>query len=339
MIMIVRLFLFIFIIIGCSEKQYFSPPKESIIGDVMIDGKLDSEISQSNRNGARLSNGSVITKDGIYEINLKENFIFLNTKDNLFLASNYDDNKLYIFNSDGKELQSFSFPSMPLGATLKDNILAIVLSDNSTILWDIKTNEELFNVKHSNVYTIDSRVSSPAFIKDNVIFPTLDGKLIFVNLKSLKITNNIAIGANNIFNNIIYLAFEGDNIIAATKNKLVTIIDGKDFNINLNVVDILYAKNKIYVLSLEGEIIEFNLLLKELNKRKFPFASLSGIIISDSIYTLESQGYLIKIDPNTFIDSIYKIDISKYKNNFYTDDVIYYDNQVIKFPREENASM
>lgn len=336
----IRLFILIFIfIVGCSEKQYFSPAKEDILGDIAIDDKLDSEVSQSNRNGAKLSNGSVITKDGIYEINLKENFIFLNTSGNLFLVSNYDDNKIYILNSDGKELNSFSFPSIPLAATLKDDILAIVLSDNSILLWDTKANEELFNVKNANVYTIDSRVSSPVFTKDNVVFPTLDGKLIFVNLKSLKITNNIAIGANNIFNNIIYLAFEGDNIITATKNKLVTIIDGKDFNINLNVIDVLYANNKIYVLSLEGEVIEFNLLLKELNKKKFPFASLSGIIISDGIYTLESQGYLIRLDSNTFIDSIYKIDISKYKNNFYTNDIIYYDNQIIKFPRGENASM
>ena len=94
--------------------------------------------------------------------------------------------------------------------------------------------------------------------------------------------------------------------------------------------DILSKDGKIFVLSLEGEVIMLDLLLNELNKKKFPFATLNSIIVSDAIYTLESQGFLIKIDLQTFSDEIYKINIAEYKNSFYTDSTIYYDNKIIK---------
>lgn len=328
-------------LIGCSEKQYFKP--QTIAGKIEIKDKLEDSIYQANKNGAMLENGTLITKDGIYDIKLKENFSFLNTSGDLLLVADYTSNTLFILNKDGKELNSFKFEFMPVSASLRDNILAVVLADNTSILWDTNTNEGLFSHKSSIVYTINSKSASPLFLDTMIIFPTLDGRLIVVSLNNFKIIRNVTIGSGSYFSNIIYLALgenannasalNNPNLIVATNNKLVSIVGGKEFNYSANINDILYTNNKIYILSLEGEVIELDLLLNELNKKKFQFATLSGIIISDSIYTLESQGYLIKIEPNGFIDSIYKINIDEYKNSFYTNDVIYYDNQIIRIPK------
>lgn len=318
---------------GCSQKQYFTPSKDSIVGEVEFDDKLESHISQSNKNGALLSDGTLIAKDGIYNINLKENYTFLNINGDLILVGNYETNTLSILNKDGKELKSFTFEYMPISASIRDNILAVVLADNSFVLWDTNVDEKLFSSNNSTAYAINSKVASPLFIDDMVVFPAFDGKVVILNLNNFQILNTIAISSEAYFNNIIYLASSGKNLIIATSNKLMTFIDGKDFSKDLNISDILFTNNKIYILSLEGEVIEFDLLLNELNKAKFQYANLSSIIISDNIYTLESQGYMIKIDPNSFVDSIYKIDIDEYKNSFYTDDVIYYDNRIIRFPK------
>ncbi|RAX54873.1 hypothetical protein CCY99_01630 [Helicobacter sp. 16-1353] len=326
--------IFIFIIfVGCSEKKYFTPDKNSILGEIKVDGKLDSDIYQSNKNGAVLKNGTLITKDGIYQIKLKDNFSFLNTSGDLLLVANYDDNTLFILNKDGKELKSFPFDYMPISASLRDNILAVVLADNTSIIWDINVNELLFSHKSPASYAINSKAASPLFLDTTIIFPTFDGKIILVSLDNFKIIRTIALGSGIFFNNVIYLALEGENLIVATNNKLMTLISGEDFSYDVNISDVLYTNNKIYVLSLEGEVIELDLLLNELNKKKFPFATLNSIIVKDNIYTLESQGYMIKIDKNNFIDSIYKIDIDEYKDSFYTDDVIYYDNKIIRFPK------
>lgn len=316
--------------IGCSDKKYFTP--QNVLGEIKIDDKLEKPIVMSNRNGASLSNGMVITKDGIFDIKLKEDLLFLNSINNLFLVANIKDNVISILNTEGVELQHFKFDYTPLSATLHNGILAVVLSNNTLMLWDTNTNEELFSLKSSIVYAIDSKLASPVFVNDSVVFPTLDGKIIFVNLNNFKVIRNITLGGGELFNNIIYLSVD-NNVVVANKHKLMTIVGNKEFNKDLDVLDVLFVNNKIYVLSLDGEVIEFDLLLQELNKKKFPFANMSGIIVKDDIYTLESQGYLIKINANDFVDSIYKIDISEYKNNFYTKDIIYYDNKIIKFPK------
>lgn len=327
------LLIFFLFFIGCSQKQYFTPNEDRIIGDVGIDGVLDSHISQSNKNGALLDNGSLITKDGIYDIHLKDDYDFLNISGDLILVANYKSNALSILNKDGKEMYSFTFDYMPISASLRDNILALVLADNSLVLWDIKTNEKLFSSNNAVSYAIDSKMASPLFIDNKVIFPTFDNKIVIVSLDNFKILNTIALGSGSFFSNIIYLASSGNNIVFATGSKLMTFIDGKDFSKSINIRDILCVDDKIYVLSLEGEVIEYDLLLNELKKTKFQYANLSSLIISDNIYTLESQGYMIKIDPNSFADSIYRINIDEYKNSFYTNNIIYYDNKIIKFPK------
>ncbi len=320
--------------VGCSEKKYFTP--SVISGELEVDGKLEDSIMQSNRSGALLKDGTLITKDGIYKVNLKDDFLFLNTSGDLILAANYTNNTLYILNKDGKELHSFAFEYMPITASLKDNVLAVVLSNNTLMLWDTNVNEELFSYKNPVVYAINSKTAAPLFLDTTVVFPSLDGKLVVVDLNNFKIVRNITLGMGNYFNNIIYLAVDNNNLqslVVATNSKVMTLIDGKNFSYDVNINDILYKNDKIYILSLEGEVIELDLLLNELNKVKFPFATLSTIIISDNIYTLESQGYLIKIDPNSFIDSIYKININEYRDSFYTDSVIYYDDRFIVFPK------
>lgn len=329
----IALVLLFALFVGCSQKQYFTPSEDKIIGEVRFDDKLSDSISQSNKNGALLRDGTLVTKDGIYHINLKENYSFLNTSGDLILVGNYETNTLSILNKDGKEIQSFEFEYMPLSASLRDNVLAVVLSDNSFVLWDTSVNEKLFSSNNTASYAINSKIASPLFMDNMVVFPAFDGKVVVVNMDNFKILHTIALGSGTFFNNVIYLTSSGKNLIIATSNKLMTFIDGKDFSKEINISDIVYVNNKIYVLSLEGEVIELDLLLNELNKAKFQYASLSSIIISDYIYTLESQGYMIKIDPNSFVDSIYEIDIDEYKNSFYTDDVIYYDDKIIRFPK------
>lgn len=323
--------------VGCSEKQYFKP--NSIEGKFEVESSLSSSIIQSNKNGAVLKDGTLIAKDRIYKANLKSEYLFLNKSGDYILAGDYTNNNLYFLNTDGKILKTFEFPYMPIAASLKDNYLAVVLSNNSSIIWDINTNEELFSDKSSVVYAINSKSASPLFLDSSVVFPTLDGKLLVVALDNFKILRTITLSSGGYFGNIIYLDLneasksslnKEPNLIVATNAKVLSIYNGKQFSYEANINDIVHSNDRIYIISLEGEVIELDLLLNELHKKKFQFANLSSLIIGDSIYTLESQGYLIKIDKNDFRDSIYKIGIGEYKQSFYIDDTIYYDDSIIK---------
>lgn len=322
--------LLIFCFFACSEKRYFEPNSDMIKGEFEIDSKLSNDIIQANKNGAVLENGNLITKNGIINAKIQENYLFLNVSDDMIIVSDYSNNNVYFLSNDGNILKQFEFEFMPISASVKGNVLAVILSNNTAILWDINTNESLFSNTSGNVYAINAKNASPYFLDSTIIFPMLDGKLLVVSLDSYKIMRNITLGSGNYFGNIIYLSVENENLIVATNNKISTIISGKEFSYAVNVNDVLHKDDRIFVLSLEGEVIMLDLLLNELNKKKFPFATLNSIVVSDSIYTLESQGFLIKINLDTFVDSIYKIDIGEYKNSFYTDDVIYYDNKIIK---------
>lgn len=326
------------LLVSCSEKKYFTPAESKILGEAGISERLKAPIVQSNRFGAVLEDGSLLLKDGIFPINLKDNFIFLNTAGNLILVANYEDNALFVLNTDGKELYKFPFDFMPISAALRDEILAVVLADNSIVLWDIRTNERLFSHKSAITYTINANNAAPIFNASSVIFPVFDGKIIIVNLDNLRIARTIALSSGESFNNIIFIHLENDNLIIATNKKLMTLVADKDFSYDANIRDVAYVNGRIYVLTLEGEVVMLDLLLNELRKKKFQFATLSAIIAKDSIYTLESQGYLIKINPNDFMDSIYKLDIDEYKDSFYTNDVIYYDDKVLRFDEQNGQS-
>ncbi|MGX2982711.1 hypothetical protein [Helicobacter sp. 23-1045] len=315
---------------GCSEKQYFTPQKEMISGEFEIYDKLPSDIVLANKNGAVLENGALVTKKGIFEARLNENYLFLNVADSAIVVGDYSNNSVHFLSSDGKILKSFEFEFMPLSASVKGDILAVVLANNTAILWDTKTNEQLFIDKGGSVYAISAKNASPYFLDSTIIFPMLDARLLVVSANNYKILRNITLGGGNYFGNVIYLSVKGENLIAATNSKVSTIVSGKEFNYAVNINDILHKNDKIYILSLEGEVIMLDLLLNELNKKKFPFATLSSLAVNEYIYALESQGFLIKIHPKDFSDSIYKINIGAYKSSFATDKIIYYDNKIIK---------
>lgn len=327
----VLVFAIFILFVGCSQKQYFKPDK--IDGEVVFQYRLDDSIIQSNKNGAVLDNGAVLTKNGIFNIDLKENFLFLNTSGNLLLVANYDDNSLVILNNDGVQLHKFDFEFMPVAASLRDKFLAVVLSDNSAKLLDLSTKQELFSNKSATVFSIDSKNASPLFADTTVMFPTLDGKILVVGLNNYQIERSITFGSGSYFANIIYLALDGEKLIIANNKKVISIVSGKEHSLDVNISDILYANDKIYILSIEGEVIVLDSLLNELNKKKFRFATLSGIVVKNNIYTLESQGFLIELEPNSFKDSIYEVNIDEYKNSFYSDDTIYYDDKIFVFAK------
>lgn len=329
------LFIVIIFFVGCSEKQYFKPAV--VDGKYKIDDSLPSPIVQSNKNGAVLKDGTLLTDNGIYNIGLKSDYLFLNQVGGYILVANYTNNNLYFLNTDGNILKTFKFDYMPISASFRDHYLAVVLSNNSSIIWDTDTNEQLFVDKSSAVYAINSKNASPLFLDSSVIFPTLDGKIIIVSLDNYRITKTITLSLGSYFGNIIYLTTFGvsnnkqmPNLIIATNKKLVSLYNGTEYTYQADINDIVYKDNDIYIITLEGEVIELSLDAIPLHKRKFPFANLNSIVVGDSIYTLESQGYLIKINKKDFSDSVYKIGIGEYKQNFYVGDTIYYDDNIIK---------
>ncbi len=247
-----------------------------------------------------------------------------------------------ISNNPNASQQSIIIPleTFALSASVKGNLLAVVLADNSANLYDITSQKLLFSEKGSPSTTINSLMAMPIFMDTVVVFPMLDGRLLVVDYVHGNPTpiRNIVISSDKFFNNITYLIVDGNNMIASTGKKILSVVSGQEFNYDGDIVDLLYDKGTLYVLTLDGQILQMDKSLRELNSVKLPFASLNTIVLNhNKLYSLEKRGYVIEVDLNDFNSyNVYKtptIGSFKFFSSNRLDKGVFYDKNRVYYDR------
>ncbi|PAF49828.1 hypothetical protein BKH41_00560 [Helicobacter sp. 12S02232-10] len=323
--------------VGCSSKKYFEPPR--IAGSIKFDHELKNKIDASNRFGAVLNNGTVIDADGITYLKINKKSVFLNETNDYYIIAQ-DCHNIELINKSTQKSIIIPTATCPLGASIKNDLLGIILADNSANIYDINTKNILFSQKGTSSLAINSLVAAPVFLDTLVVFPTLDGRLLVVDVKNFVPVRNIIINSEKFFNNVTYLVADGENMFAATGKRLVSIISGQEFSYDGDIIDILYNGQYVYILTLEGQIIQMDKTLREVNKIKLPFASLNAIVIvGNKLYTIEKRGYLIEVDTVNFNYKVFEVKSSLgrmklNKMNFYDKHRIYYDKYYLDFDKE-----
>lgn len=325
----------IFVFSACSSRKHFEP--KLVSGVRTFNGKLHSNVHIVSREGALLKDYTLLTlAQGLTPIALDKDSRFLaqngsviviqkNCKDILLMQTDSNHNQ-------NNTLSTIPFDKCVLSATLRENKLAMVAQDNTLLYYDTKTQQEIFAQKYPNVLAVNSYLASPIITTDSIIYPDLEGKVLVYSFAQNKIIKDILINSDKFFNNIVYMYAQGNYLLAATAKRISAIINDKSFKYDVELRDILFYNNKIYVLSIEGEILELDHTLKLLRKVRLPFAVLSGIIIkNNTLYTLEKGGYLIELDLQNFTPLIYKNKLKKQKALFYNADTFFYDKVYQRF--------
>lgn len=317
---------------ACSQKKYFEPKDVSLSTE--FEGKIPDSIESISRYGAILENLELLESNGEINLKLQKNQRFLARDDGLYLLQNECKN-LVLLESESKNLSEINFEGCVVSASMSvsQNLLAFVSLENTLFLYDLREKKEIFNQKLSRAIAINALASAPIITQTQVIFPSLDGKILIFDLRSKIITRDILIQSDKFFNNIIYLYAKNDIIIAATQKRISTILsNAKSFNYDGDFIDMLVSENKIYVLTNDGKILELDSTLKLLRELKLEYAHFRGIVIKDKkLYTLESAKYLIELDLQSFLPVIYKVKLPSKKNLFYTQDTLYYDGRFKRF--------
>ncbi len=247
-----------------------------------------------------------------------------------------------ISNNPNASQQSIVIPleTFALSASVKGNLLAVVLADNSANLYDITSQKLLFSEKGSPSATINSLMAMPIFMDTVVVFPMLDGRLLVVDYVHGNPTpiRNIVISSDKFFNNITYLIVDGNNMIASTGKRILSVVSGQEFNYDGDIIDLLYDKGTLYVLTLDGQILQMDKSLRELNSVKLPFASLNTIVLNhNKLYSLEKRGYVIEVDLNDFDSyNVYKtptIGSFKFFSSNRLDKGVFYDKNRVYYDR------
>jgi len=321
------IFILAFVFSGCSSKQYFEPKKVDGNYTTSIED-IDYSIIDHNSDGATLEENHFISKDGLETTTLKDGFSFINKIGNTILAA--DQNLTLQIIKNNKESKEIHFDKNIASASIKNNLLAIGFIDNSIILYDLNTKETIFKEYLKKSSLNDTKVANPVFLDSVILYPTLDGKIMIVDMEKKKVIKNINLDPNSDVNNIIYLTTVDESLVAASTYKLFSFVDGKVNVKDFNIKQIVVKNNYIYVATLEGEIIKLDLKLNVIKKQKFKFANFHSLgITNNNIYALESQSFLIQISDDFNTTKVYNLYFDEDEKSIIKNDKLYFEDSAV----------
>ncbi len=314
---------------GCSSKKYYKPTQDTTT--LYYQKEAGAEITAVALDGASLEDGSVITARGLYEHILKPGQDLIAQNNDYLIAS--DRKGITLYNSLGEEKHRLETPAKALSAETSGDLAALVLADNSLVLYSLENGSVLFKSKQKPTKSIASDVAKPIFFDELLLFPTLDGKVVVVDKANKKELRDFIVSSEKYFNNIIHLSIEGQMIYAATKYKLIAISPRSVQSFSADINAVRPFKGGIYVTTVDGRIVQLDTALVTLNERKFPFAGLISLSLSETaLYAVERTGYLIKLAPDLASYHLYELLDVIDMPLFITDDTLYYKQRAIALP-------
>ncbi|WP_187648160.1 hypothetical protein [Nitrosophilus labii] len=318
---------------GCSSKQYFEP--KEIAGKVEFDKELPAKMIDVTRDGATLENGQVITEEGLLDVKLPQGFEFIGDGEEYIVGANNCGDIVIIDKKSKKTVFKKHFDlKRASAAKIKGDILALVFDTNEIMVVDFKKDEELYSQKSDKIYSVDTKIASPYFLGELILFPTLDGKIIIVDKVGKRAIRNILVGTEKFLNNIIFLNVLNNRLIAATPNKVVS-VNPKNINtINIDLSDILFVKDAVYILAKDGRVIMTDPDLNILKTRKYPFAHFTGIVYGEYIYIIEKEGYIIATDHSLRVSNVFELSDKIEDYIFTSKDKIFYKDKFFQLNKK-----
>jgi len=312
---------------GCSSKKYYEPKK--IDANIAYSKTLKSSLVDVSRDGATYSDGRVIAKNGgLLSLKIPKGFRFVNASDDKVIITS-GSGEMMILTKDGKKIFEKTFQSQLAGATLKDNLLAMVFADNTIMLYDIKVDNMIYKEPLSHAVALDARLANPLFLNDLVVFATLDGRLLIMDSTKKVVLRDVAISNKTLFNNVMFLDVNDNTLVAATASKIISINPKTINNLNIDVKDLIYKNHKVYVFTKSGKVVLLDDSLKKIKEIKFPYALFSAVFEGDKLYAVEKKGYLIEIEKDLSSYRVVKIPDEIESSLFGHDNSIYFDNHII----------
>ena len=318
-IVIVLSLVIITIFSGCSTKEVYEP--KSLSNDWENYGDKEFTIVALGAEGALLEDRKVLTKDGVIDVKIDTDERLV-SKSNDWIITAKINGILTLRNINEKTKVVFDLKKTIATASINDNTLAVLFADSEMALYSIDTKEVLLKEQGGKSLAVDARVTPPYFMNDLVLFSTLDGKVIIVNVALKKKLRTVIVSTEDNFNNIIYLDVIDNKIIAATGTKILSLAQ-KEIRVKYEIRNIIYDDMNLYIATKQGEIISLTPDLQVNAKEKFPFAHFVSMIShNNKLYVLEKEGYLIVIEKDLSNYSVHEVDLED--GYIFIDDTTFY---------------
>lgn len=219
----------------------------------------------------------------------------------------------------------FDFETQIASVSILDNFLACLFVDNSIALYDVDTRVKVFGKKYKNVTTVTKNIAKPIFFGDVIIFPTLNGRLVFVDGKSKNIQNIIILSNEDFFNNIIYLDMLGNKIVASTRSKVISLTPENIYEYSDAIKNIVPDLEHIYVLTRDSRVVDLDNKLEVITTTNYKYANFvnASLVRNSRLFLLEEGGYLIDYENNKSLKLFNKIKT----DSFFSFDKVYVNNK------------
>lgn len=312
---------------GCSHKEVYKP--EDIKGEWRNAGRLSASIVQSTESAALLDNGRLLTKSGEKNVKIPEEYRLLNADDTWIVTQSPEKN-LVLFSSEGKgDPLTLELKREVAAASVQNDTVAILFANNEMALYSLENKKLTFKESANAPVAVDSRIANPYFLKELVLFLTLDGKIVIVNSETKQVLRSVIINSEEYFNNVIYMNVIDNNLVASTGNGVLA-LSQKESREKYEIRNIVYASDGIWLTTKQGEIIALTPNLQFKAKKKFPFAHFVGLSVqNDRVYALEQEGYMIAITKNLLAYDVYDVDMDSDNKIFLGDGRFYFDDRYI----------
>jgi hypothetical protein len=292
---------------GCSSKEVFEP--KHIKDDWKNQGNFKRTVVDTTSNVALLDDSTLLDKKKHIKVNIPQGYRLLSKSDGWVISANATGELSMQYIGDLSMTKSFHLKKTVATASVKDDVLAILFANNEMALYSISTKELLLKEQGSAPIVVNSKITSPHFIDNIVLFFTLDGKVVIIDAKRYKKIRTVIVSGEDYFNNVIYFNVLGNKIIAATGNKILSMSE-KEIRLKFDIREVTYDNKNIYIATKQGEIISLTTDLKQNKKVKFPFAHFLGLVSTkNKIYALEKEGYIIELSKDLETYSIYDVSI------------------------------
>jgi len=212
-------------------------------------------------------------------------------------------------------------------AAVQDDFLAVLFASNDMGIYRLSTKKSYFKTQGTPPTAVDVRIASPYFLGTLVVFPTLDGRFVVVDVKNKELLRSTVVSSEPYFDNIFYFNVIGDTMVAATQQRLFSLSD-KERREKYDLRNVVFDRDGIWIATKEGEVIHLTTSLQTIAKQKFPFAHFLGMIVGkEKLYLLEKEGYLIVMDKAMAQTEVYAVELDEgvsytSKNAFYVRDKI-----------------
>lgn len=285
-------------------------PKQ-VVDDWEKRGSSDFSIKNISSDAALVEDKRVFLQGKLLDVAVQDGYRLLGVSGEWVISSNVEGSLTLQSIQDSKKIQTFNLKRTVATASVKEDLLAVLFANNEMAIYSIADKSLILKEQGDAPIVINSKIVKPYFKEDLVIFATLDGKVVIINSKTKKKLRTVIVSSEEHFNNIIYLDFIDNKIVAATGHKILSLAQ-KEIRLAYDIRGVVSDEKTIFVATKQGEIISLTPELTQNAKLKFPFAHFLGMIAGkDNLYVLEKEGYIIEISKDLSKHAVYEADIEE----------------------------